>query len=127
MLKRYRILSLGLVFSILFLAAMACAQSGQILTAEQATASAVPSAVPTADESEAVEGFGAGDTVYLTGRYLISMMDAPGSNKMIAGQERGVAVTIINSATVDGVIWYQIDAPTGQGWVPESNLTTEAP
>jgi len=124
MLKRYRILSLGFVISLLFLAAIACAQSGKILTAEQATASAAPTAVPT---TEAVEGYGEGDTVYLTGKYLISLMDAPGSNKMIAGQERGVAVTIVGAATVDGVIWYQIDAPTGKGWVPETNLTTEAP
>jgi hypothetical protein len=127
MLKRYRILSLGLVISLLFLAAMACAQSGQILTAEQATASAAPSLVPTADAAEAVEGFGEGDTVYLTGRFLVSLMDGPGSKRMIAGQERGMAVIILNSATVDGVIWYQIDAPTGIGWVPETNLTTEAP
>jgi len=124
MLKRYRILSLGFVVSTLFLAAMACAQSGKILTAEQATASAAPTAAPTA---ETIEGFGEGDTVYLTGRYLVSLMDGPGSNKMIAGQERGVEVTIIGAATVDGVIWYQIDAPTGTGWVPEDNLTAEAP
>jgi len=127
MLQRYRVLSLGFVISALFLAAMACAQSGQILTAEQATASAAPTAVPTAEAAEAVEGFGEGDTVYLTGKFLVSLMDAPGSKKMIAGQERGMAVTIISSAMVDGVIWYQIDAPTGIGWVPEDNLTTEAP
>jgi hypothetical protein len=127
MLKRYRILSLGLVIIILFLAAMACAQSGQILTIDQATASAAPTAVPTAEAAEAVEGFEEGDTVYLTGRYLISLMDGPGSNKMIAGQERGVPVTIVSATTVDGVFWYQIDAPTGTGWVPETNLTTEAP
>jgi endonuclease YncB( thermonuclease family) len=127
MLKRYRVLSLGFVISALFLAAMACAQSGQILSAEQATASAAPTAVPTTDAAEAVEGFADGDTVYLTGRYLINMMDAPGSKTMIAAQERGVAVIILSSATVDGVNWYQIDAPTGIGWVPETNLTTEAP
>ena len=124
MLKRYRILSLGFVISTLFLAAMGCAQSGKILTAEQATASAAPTAAPTA---ETIEGYMEGDIVYLTGRYLVSLMDGPGSNKMIAGQERGVEVTIVGAAVVDGVIWYQIDAPTGSGWVPEDNLTTEAP
>lgn len=127
MLRRYRILSLVFVLSALFLAAMACAQSGQILTAEQATASAAPTAVPTAEEIEAVEGFGEGDTVYLTGRYLINLMDAPGGN-IIGAQERGVAVIILAAATAgDGEVWYQVDAPAGNYWVPEANLTTEAP
>ena len=124
MLKQYRLLSLGLVVSILFLAAMACAQSGQILSVADATASAAPTIIPTA---ETIEGFDVGDQVYLTGRYLVSLMEGPGSQRMIAGQERGVLVTITNTALVDGAIWYEIDAPTGKGWVPAANLTTEAP
>ncbi|GAB4423913.1 MAG: hypothetical protein Kow002_13500 [Anaerolineales bacterium] len=125
MLKRYRLLSLGFVISILILAALACAQSGKILTAAEATASAAPTTVPTA---ETVEGYSVGDQVYLIGKlYLVNLFDGPGSRKIIAGQERGAIVTITNSALVDGVIWYEIDAPTGQGWVPQTNLSTEAP
>lgn len=84
-----------------------------------------PTTVPTA---ELQGGHQVGDTVYLTNRsFLVSLMDAPGSNKMIAGQERGVQVDILQATTVDGVLWYFIDAPTGKGWVPEQNITSEAP
>lgn len=75
----------------------------------------------------AVEGPQPGDGVYLQGKsFLVNFLDGPGG-KIIAGQERGMAVTILQVANVDGVVWYQIDAPAGQGWVPAENITTEAP
>jgi hypothetical protein len=46
---------------------------------------------------------------------------------MIAGQERGVEVTIIEIAEHEGEWWYKIDAPTGEGWVPAENITADAP
>lgn len=71
----------------------------------------------------------AGDKAYLVGTgFLISLMKEPGGVRMIAGQERGVQVEIVeNSPVDDGTMWYLIDAPTGQGWVPEGNLSDEAP
>lgn len=74
-------------------------------------------------------GISAGDTVYLTGRsFLVNLYDQPAATaRIIAGQERGAAVTVLDSATDNGTMWYQVDAPTGQGWVPEENITTEAP
>lgn len=77
---------------------------------------------------EAAGGIAAGETVYLTGRsFLVNLLDQPGG-RIVAGQERGAAVTVLGSTTDDsGALWYQIDAPTGQGWVPEENIATEAP
>ncbi|HZD11169.1 MAG TPA: GW dipeptide domain-containing protein [Candidatus Binatia bacterium] len=72
-------------------------------------------------------GIATGDMVYLTGRsFLVNLLDEPGG-RIIAGQERGARVTVLASTTENGSTWYQIDAPTGQGWVPEENITTEAP
>ncbi len=74
-----------------------------------------------------IEGPQPGDGAYLQGRsFLVNLLDTPGG-KMIAGQERGMAITILQVVEVDGAVWYQIDAPTGQGWVPAENITTEAP
>ena len=124
MVKRSFILFMTLAV-LLLASSLACAQSGRILTAAEATEMAQPTTVPTAEQQD---GYQVGDTVYLTNRsFLVSLMDAPGSKKMIAGQERGVQVEILQATTVDGVLWYFIDAPTGKGWVPEQNLTTEAP
>ena len=74
-------------------------------------------------EEEVVEepAFAAGDMALLQGvGFMISLYDDAGSSKIIAQQERGVEVEILDSTTVGAEIWYQIDAPTGVGWVPES-------
>jgi len=69
-----------------------------------------------------------GTTVYTNSKgYLTNLVDAPGSIRMIAGQERGVAVTVLEWADVDGVNWYLVDTPTGQGWTAEENLILEKP
>jgi len=74
------------------------------------------------------EGPQPGDTVYLTGKgFLINLVDEPGSKHIIANQERGAAVTILEVVEHEGQLWYHIDAPTGQGWVSADNITTEAP
>jgi len=119
-------LSLLLAFLALFASILACQQSGDIISDAEATARAMPSATPTSIVAEG--SIPTGTTVYLTGRsYLINLVDAPGSFKMIAGQERGVEVVVLDSTLYKDEIWYLIDAPTGNGWVPAENLTTEAP
>jgi len=125
------------VIGMLSLASLACAQAGEILTPAEATARAEatqnpvrPTATPGAIEegSSAPEGPQVGDAVYLTGRgFLISLVSEPGATRMIAGQERGVEVTIIEIAEHEGDLWYKIDAPTGEGWVPAENITADAP
>ena len=85
--------------------------------------------LPEAEEGEPAGGseIGPGDTVYLTGvGFLVNLLSEPGG-RIIAGQERGTEVTIVDFASVDGETWYLIDAPTGQGWIPAENVTTEAP
>jgi len=80
-----------------------------------------------AEDAEAT-GPQVGDTVYLTGvGYLINLADQPGSNRIAANQERGVAVTIQAITQFEGEIWYLVDAPTGEGWIRTENISTEAP
>ena len=133
------------VISLLFLASMACAQAGEILTPAEATARAeatqnppTPVTTPTEAGSSAgesaeqgpsiPEGPQVGYTVYLIGTgLLIKLVAEPGATGMIANQERGAEVTIIEVTEHEGELWYKIDAPTGQGWVPAENITLEAP
>ena len=123
-------IAITITFGLLLLASLACNQAGEILTPAEATARAAPSPTPTrpVEESEsegeaAPAGLEVGDTVQLVGKlYLVSLMDGPGSTHMIAGQERGVDVVIIGAAEHEGESWYEIDAPTGEGWVPAENL-----
>lgn len=83
---------------------------------------------PVGETSEASEGPQVGDTVYLTGQgYLISLVAEPGAMRMIAGQERGTEVVIVDIVDHEGKAWYRIDAPTGEGWVPAENIATEKP
>ena len=118
--------SLLLAFVAMFVSILACQQSGDIISDAEATARSMPTVTPTSVVAE--NSIPTGTTVYLTGRtYLINIFDAPGSLKMVAGQERGVAVVILDSTLLKDEIWYLIDAPTGQGWVHEENLTTEKP
>jgi len=110
---------------VLLISSLACSQSGRLITAAEATEMAKPTAVPTVEMGVGIQ---IGDIVYLVNKsFLVSLMDAPGSNKMIAGQERGAQVEILQAADVDGVRWYFINAPTGKGWVPETNISIEAP
>ena len=123
--EKRSIILLVAVISVLFISSLACSQSGQIITSAEATERAKPTPIPT---TELQEGYQPGDVVYLTNKsFMVSFMSEPGGNRMIAGQERGAKVTILQATTVDGVIWYFIDAPTGEGWVPEENITSEAP
>lgn len=79
------------------------------------------------EETEIIEGPQPGDAVYLAGRsFLVNLLEEPGG-KIIAGQERGMAITILEIVQYEDDTWYHIDAPTGQGWVPSANITTEAP
>lgn len=87
----------------------------------------VEAALLQAEGSEAA-GPQVGDTVYLVGiGYLINLADQPGSNRISANQERGVAVIIEAVTQFEGEIWYLVDAPTGEGWIRAENISTEAP
>jgi hypothetical protein len=118
--------SLLLALFALIASILACQQSGDIISDAEATARAMPTITPTSVVAE--NSLEKGSVAYLTGRtYLITIVDTPGSLRMIAGQERGVEVTVLDSTLFEDEIWYLIKAPTGDGWVPEENLTTEEP
>jgi hypothetical protein len=71
----------------------------------------------------AVEGLEVGSQARIAGTgFLIMLRDAAGSIRQIAGQERGVIVTILEIRDVGGETWYFVDAPTGDGWLPAENL-----
>lgn len=124
--KKY---SLLLVLVLLVTASLACSRAGKILTPADATASAMPTAVPTLESAETVDTLQIGATAYLVNKsYLVNIFDAPGSKKIVTAQERGAEVKILQvSQAPDGTLWYQIEAPAGTGWVPEANLSDEQP
>ncbi len=116
----------ALIFMIgaLILASLACSQAGEVLTPAEATARAVEAAPVFTTGSSSVEGgmFEAGDKATLTGRsFLVNLYDAPGG-KISAGQERGAEVTVLEVSTEADAIWYKVEAPTGEVWVPAANL-----
>jgi len=119
--------ALWLLVGLLILAGLACSQAGEILTPAEATTRAEEVEAQnqfTSDGSGAASGgaFVVGDVATLTGRsFLVNLYDAPGG-RIAAGQERGTAVTILESATHQNEPWYKIEAPTGEGWVSDANL-----
>ena len=119
-------LSVLMAFVVLFASVIACQQSGDIVTEAEATKRALPTVTPTAFVSE--DAIPSGTVVYLVGKgYLINLVDAPGSFRMIAGQERGAEVTVLQNTVHQDAIWYLVKAPTGEGWVLEENVSLEKP
>lgn len=69
-----------------------------------------------------------GQDVYLVGKgYLINIVDEPGGLTIVTNQQRGEKVSVLKKVVEDGKVWYLIDAPAGEGWVPEDNLSLEKP
>jgi hypothetical protein len=117
---------LGIV-TLLLVLSLACSQAGVIVSAAEATQIAEQTNVsPTAevvDVQDDAEGPQEGDTVVLTGvSYLVAFYDAPGSNKIITNQERGVEAVVLQVVLLEGEKWYFIDAPAGEGWLPEKSV-----
>ena len=122
--KKTARLSLFLMFGVLLLAALACKQSGQIITAAEATQRAIPTVTATQEILE-VEGaeFSPGDEVVFAGKgYLISVHAEPGASLALSHAARGDAGVIISSQLYDGEIWYQVKSVAGDGWVPADSL-----
>jgi len=81
----------------------------------------------TSEDDEDQDNF-LGKTVYLTGKgFLVNLRDEPGSLTIKANQQRGAEVEVLKKVVKEGTNWYLIDAPTGEGWVPEENLSLENP
>jgi hypothetical protein len=111
--------SLFLIFIALFLATLACKQSGQIITSAEATQRAIPSVTPTQETSQ-VSGaeFSPGDDDIFAGKgYLIPVHANPGDQSALSHAARGDAGVIISSVLYEGEIWYQVSSVAGDGWV----------
>lgn len=122
--KKTARLSLFLMFGVLLLAALACKQSGEIITSAEATQRAVPSVTPTQEilEAEGAE-FTPGDDIVFAGKgFLIAVHAEPGNPSALSHAARGDAGVIISSQLYNGEVWYQVDSVAGDGWVPADSV-----
>lgn len=73
-----------------------------------------------------VVAFEIGDTPYLDGiSYLVQLFNEPGSLMATIQQEKGIQVEILEIADLDGVAWYKVSSPAGDGWVLTESLSVE--
>jgi len=117
--KKTARLSLFLMFGILLLAALACKQSGQIITSAEATQRAIPTITSTPDIQE-VEGaeFVVGDKIIFAGKgFLVAVHAEPGNPSALSHAARGDAGVVLNSVLYEGEIWYQVSSVAGDGWI----------
>lgn len=114
----------------LMLASMACAgiPSGEIISAEDATRTAKPTATTELNELVGAK-FSVGDTaVIIGGRFgaLVPLFGNPGDAFFSSQVLNGTVVTVLGIQQLGDVIWYRVEGMTGEGWLIEENLVTEA-
>lgn len=129
-------IGLALVIGLMFVAGLAC-QTGNVVTPEEATATTraargVQRVTPIlnrtegsnkAEEEACADGPQVGDEARLTSKsFMVNLVGEPGAKRILAQQERGAKVKIIELGETGGECWYLVDAPTGQGWVKAENL-----
>ena len=122
--KRTARFSLFLMFGVLLLAALACKQSGEIITSAEATQRAIPTVTPTQEilEAEGAE-FVPGDEIILAGKgFLVSVHASPGDPSALSHAARGDAGVIISSQLYNDEVWYQVSSVAGDGWVPADSV-----
>lgn len=116
--------SLLLFIGLLFIVSLACEQSGDILSPEEATARAQEGRFQPDEEGGSASGavFEPGGFATITGSgFLINILDVPGG-RIAGSQARGSTVEIIESSSFEGEIWYHVDSETGEGWLRVENL-----
>ncbi len=122
--KKTARLSLFLILTVLFLASLACKQSGEIITAAEATQRAIPTVTPTQEILEAAGAeFSPGDEIIFSGKgFLVSVHAEPGNPAALSHAARGDTGTIISSQIYNDEIWYQVSSVAGDGWVPAESV-----
>lgn len=113
------------IIGLLILTTLACAQAGEILTPEEATLRAEEAiSFPISGGNGGVEGaiFGPGDTATIVGNRSIVNLHVEPAGRITAGLQRGADVTIVDSALADNEIWYSVESPGGDGWLPAEIL-----
>ena len=112
---------------LLVLATLACNQAGQILSPEDATATAVFLAIPEeVEETESTETIetdrAMGEEITLvTAGAVVPLATSPGSGSISFAANLQPA-TIIDIREVDGVIWYKVNSTSGEGWITENYI-----
>lgn len=115
------------IIVVLLLTVLACKQSGQVFTVEEATRRAMPTPIPTVEPGELGDDtIEIGEQAILVGRsFLVNLLDGP-DGRLVAGESRGTTVTIEQAAAVEGELWYQVRSSSGQvGWVKAENVETK--
>lgn len=115
--KAFRAVALILALSF---AALACAQSGQILPDAEATQLVLPTATVQVDVSAQAE-YQVGETVTMVGGdfgALVPLYGQPGSRFFSSQVPHGEIVEILQlGIDEDGVIWYSVEGLAGSGWI----------
>lgn len=119
--------SLFWLVAVLVLASLACSQAGEILTPEEATERAAPTATPTVDPEQAFT-YAVGAEIALqdpNGGFLVTFVNEPGGGSVTGQAPRGEIATISTQALVGEEEWYEITAPGGSGWITIGHIQTD--
>lgn len=112
------------LIALLLLISIACAQSGEILSPEEATIAAQEesSFQPSSGDTIITSGPQIGDEATVTGRSLVVNLFSEPGGRISAGEAKDSTVEIIDIAEFEGELWYKIDGAGAAGWVPSENI-----
>jgi hypothetical protein len=117
--------SLLLAFGGLALAALACAQAGEIFSDAEATQRAIPTATEVVDLSGEAE-YQIGEEVQIFGGTfgaLVPLYGEPGGRFFTSQVPNGSLVSVLELGLADtGEIWYEVEGNAGRGWIRAANL-----
>ncbi len=124
--KKTARISLFLVLVALFMATLACEQSGEIVPDAEATRRAIPTIAPTQDKQDTVDSkFKEGDEVLFVGKgYLIPFYGKAGDTLVISHAARNDKGVILSTTLFEDVFWYEVKSVAGTGWISEEFLQT---
>ena len=122
--KKTTRIALFLVLGALFIATLACEQSGEIVPDAEATQRAIPTATPVRVIGEASNAkFTKGAEVVFIGKgYLVPLYAHPGDTVVLSHAARNDAATIIDIVLYEEEIWYEVKSVAGDGWIFEEFL-----
>ena len=111
---------------LMLVVSLACTQSGEILTPEEATqrvqATEDAKIVEINQQAESAQ-LDNGDTFRFVGKgFLVPIYPEPGARMQYSNASRGDEGVVVSSEIVEGVVWYQIDSGAGEGWVPAESV-----
>ncbi|MDH3943025.1 MAG: hypothetical protein OEV06_02875 [Anaerolineae bacterium] len=118
-----------LVIVVLMLSVIACANfpEGEIISSEEATQRAMPTATVELLEISGSEFLVGDPAVVIGGRYgaLVPLFGNPGDAFFSSQVLHGTYVTVLGLQQLEDVIWYRVEGMMGEGWLLGDNLVTE--